>query len=282
MGALTDIAFSFHDIGSSDVGQIVTGAVAALGTGLAASLAASTTRSAFRRAQRRNEIEISRVRNVIVGDTFEVEKSPRSYGGSKADTSGLGVSLEPLDVEEITTDKVRPRGGSSPALAPEERILTSMEKRSEARFQIQTEHYANALRQSTSYFYLSMFVGIIGFILLLVGVGLGLGGLVEIGTVTGAGGILVEGAAGLIFNQANKAKSDAQTNLAAIALAQERDENRQMALIYSSRIADPQLRDTTNVELARKSLEAVRPDRDPPALPPGGTRPAVEPPGTVG
>ena len=58
-----------------------------------------------------------------------------------------------------------------------------------------------------------------GFILLVTGVILALFGHVQIGTVTGAGGVLVEGAAGLIFNQANKAKSDAQSNLTSIALA---------------------------------------------------------------
>ncbi|OBY30894.1 hypothetical protein ACT18_14945 [Mycolicibacter kumamotonensis] len=156
------------------------------------------------------------------------------------------------------------------AQAPvEERILASMERRSEARFQIQSEHWASALRQSTSYFYLSMFVGILGFILIVTGVGLAFGGLAQVGTVTGVAGLLTDGAAGLIFNQANKAKSDAQSNLAAIALAQERDENRQMALIYSSRITDPQLRDSTNVELARKSLDAVHPKQELPAPPPG-------------
>ncbi|MGH2549967.1 MAG: TRADD-N-associated membrane domain-containing protein [Thermomicrobiales bacterium] len=253
--------------------EVVATAVAGVAGAAATAVAASSTRAALRRAQRRNEVEILRVRNVIAGDKYTVEKSTRGYGESK----GVELNLESLDAYEVTTDRVRPHaGGSSPVLTPEERILTSMEKRSEARFQIQTEHYANALRQSTSYFYLSMFVGIIGFILLMVGVGLGVGGLVEIGAVTGAGGVLVEGAAGLIFNQANKAKADAQANLAAIALAQERDENRQMALIYSSRITDPALRDSTNVELARKSLESIRPSADPPALPPGGGTPAIE------
>jgi hypothetical protein len=89
---------------------------------------------------------------------------------------------------------------------------------------------------------------------LLTGVALGLGGVVSVGVVTGLGGALTEGAAALVFQQANRAKSDAQANLAAIAEAAERDDSRQMALIYAARISDGALRDSTNADLARQSI----------------------------
>ncbi len=65
---------------------------------------------------------------------------------------------------------------------------------------------------------------------------------------------MAEGAAALIFNQSNRAKADAQSNLTAIAEAGERDQNRQMALMHASKVEDPELRDSTNADLARQYL----------------------------
>jgi hypothetical protein len=99
-------------------------------------------------------------------------------------------------------------------------------------------------------------VGILGFVALLVGLAVGLAGHVAVGTVTGLGGLLIDGAAALIFKQANRAKSDAQTNLSAITQAAERDENRQMALIYASRVDRDYERNAVNRELAQLPLTA--------------------------
>ncbi|WP_157746209.1 TRADD-N-associated membrane domain-containing protein [Mycobacterium marseillense] len=165
--------------------------------------------------------------------------------------------------------EVRAIGSGAPAqnvheARPEQRLLDALEKRSEARFQIQSAHYANALKQSTTYFYLSAAVGLLGFVLIITGTALALGKAVEIGTATGVAGLLGEAASALVFTQSNRAKSDAQNNLTAIAHAAERDENRQMALIYASKVEDRELRDATNAELARQYLALLN-GTDPPA-----------------
>jgi hypothetical protein len=83
-------------------------------------------------------------------------------------------------------------------------------------------------------------------------VGIAMAELLGVGAVTALGGVLAEAAAAMVFNQANRAKSDAQANLAAIARAAERDENNLMAYIYASRIQDVSMRDATNAALARE------------------------------
>jgi hypothetical protein len=143
------------------------------------------------------------------------------------------------------------------AVRPEQQLLEALEKRSEARFKIQSAHYSNALSQSTIYFFLSIAVGVVGFILIVTGVGLAMAKILEVATLTGLGGLLAEGAAALIFNQSNRAKSDAQANLAAIAQAAERDDNRKMALILASKVEDASLRDITNADLARLYLSLL-------------------------
>lgn len=135
-----------------------------------------------------------------------------------------------------------------------QRLVEALAKRSEERFKIQKEHYNNALRQSTIYFYLSIAVGTLGFILMVTGAALAMAKLVEVAVLTGIGALLAEAAAALIFTQSNRAKSDAQANLTAIGQAAERDENRQMVLIYSWQVKDPALRDSMNAELARQYL----------------------------
>jgi hypothetical protein len=137
---------------------------------------------------------------------------------------------------------------------PEQRLLEAMERRAARRSEIQFQHYAEALRQSGIYFNISAVVGLVGFVLLIVGVALAFASLVEPGVITGVGGVLAEGAAALIFRQAAASKKDSQNNLVEMSQTGEREDNRQMALIYVSRIEDQNLRDQTVSGLARHSM----------------------------
>src|SRR6478609_9675489 len=170
---------------------------------------------AARREQRRNEDQIAQVRGVI-GRVSPIDMSVN--GDQQAPTRRGGST-----VDGWTTDD-----------APDQSLMRGVAERTAARFEIQQTHYANALRQSTTYFYFSLGVGLVGF---------AMADRLEVGTVTAIGGVLAEAAAALVFNQANRAKSDAQANLAAIARAAERDENNLMAYIYASRIQDLAMRD---------------------------------------
>ncbi|MBB3753799.1 hypothetical protein FHT44_006321 [Mycolicibacterium sp. BK634] len=130
-------------------------------------------------------------------------------------------------------------------------LPNGMGERTAARFELQKEHYANALRQSSLYFAYSLAASFSGFALLLTGVGLALANKVDVGVVTGVGGGISEAAAALVFSQANRAKSDAQANLAALIAATETDEKRQMAYLFAAQITDACTRDATFGELAR-------------------------------
>jgi hypothetical protein len=193
---------------------------------------------AARREQRRNDDQIAAVRGVI-GRVLPVDIS---VNGDQATSTRRGG---PTD-KEWGTDET-----------PDQRLMQGVADRTAARFEIQQTHYANALRQSTTYFYFSLGVGLVGFALLATGVGIAMADRIEVGTVTALGGVLAEAAAALVFNQANRAKSDAQANLAAIALAAERDENNLMAYIYASRIQDAATRDATHAALAREMAGAA-------------------------
>jgi hypothetical protein len=193
---------------------------------------------AARREQRRNDDQIAAVRGVI-GRVLPVD---RSVNGDQATPTRRGG---PTDTGW---------GADEP---PDQRLMQGVAERTAARFEIQQTHYANALRQSTTYFYFSLGVGVVGFALLATGVGIAMADRLEVGTVTALGGVLAEAAAALVFNQANRAKSDAQANLAAIALAAERDENNLMAYIYASRIQDVTTRDATHAALAREMAGAA-------------------------
>jgi TRADD-N domain-containing protein len=193
---------------------------------------------AARREQRRNEDQIAQVRGVI----GRVSPIDMSVNGDQHVPTRRGGST----VDGWTTDD-----------APDQSLMRGVAERTAARFEIQQTHYANALRQSTTYFYFSLGVGLVGFALLAVGVGIAMADRLEVGTVTAIGGVLAEAAAALVFNQANRAKSDAQANLAAIARAAERDENNLMAYIYASRIQDLAMRDATHAALAREMAGAA-------------------------
>ena len=195
---------------------------------------------AARREQRRNDDQIAAVRGVI-GRVLPVD---RSVNGDQATPTRRGG---PTDGEWGADE------------TPDQRLMHGVADRTAARFEIQQTHYANALRQSTTYFYFSLGVGVVGFALLATGVGIAMADRLEVGTVTALGGVLAEAAAALVFSQANRAKSDAQANLAAIALAAERDENNLMAYIYASRIQDVATRDATHAALAREMAGAAEP-----------------------
>jgi hypothetical protein len=193
---------------------------------------------AARREQRRNDDQIAAVRGVI----GRVSPIDLSANGNQVTPTRRGG---PTDTEWGTDE------------TPDQGLMQGIAERTAARFEIQQTHYANALRQSTTYFYFSLGVGLVGFALLATGVGIAMADRLEVGTVTALGGVLAEAAAALVFNQANRAKSDAQANLAAIALAAERDENNLMAYIYASRIQDVATRDATHAALAREMAGAA-------------------------
>ncbi len=199
---------------------------------------------AARREQQRNDTQIAQVRGAIERvspiDVFANgdQRTPTRRGGATDEEWGIDSRRSPA---EAATDETT-----------DQSLMRGVAERTAARFEIQQTHYANALRQSTTYFYFSLAVGLVGFALLAVGVGFAMAHLLEVGAVTALGGVLAEAAAALVFNQANRAKSDAQANLAAIALAAERDENNLMAYIYASRIQEVSMRDATHAALARK------------------------------
>jgi hypothetical protein len=150
------------------------------------------------------------------------------------------------------------------ATSEEKQLLDNVSNRAAARFKIQIIHYENALVQSATYFWVSLACGILGFGLLVAGVGLAFDAKVPVATVTGAGGILTGAAAALLFKQADRAKTDAQANLSTISDATQRDENMLSASFYASLIKDrdgSSGRDLTYRRLAELSLDAAK--RDP-------------------
>ena len=187
---------------------------------------------AARGEQRRNDDQIAAVRGVI-------------------------GRVSPIDMSANPGQQTPTRREWGADETQDEGLMRGIADRTAARFEIQQTHYANALRQSTTYFYFSVGVGLVGFALLATGVGIAISDRLQVGTVTALGGVLAEAAAALVFNQANRAKSDAQANLAAIALAAERDENNLMAYIYASRIQDLAMRDATHAALAREMAGAA-------------------------
>lgn len=158
-----------------------------------------------------------------------------------------------IDVAELESRRNESIGGDV-AGASDDPILVEMARRSALRSKIQAKHYADALRQSTVYFYISAVVAVVGFLLVVLGASLAFASLGSAGALTGLAGLVTDGAAALVFKQAANSKADSQRNLTEISEAAERDDNRQMARIYSSRIGDPGLRDATLAELARQSL----------------------------
>jgi hypothetical protein len=229
-------------------------AVAMVAVGGIALTAIGSLTVALRREQRQNEEEIAHVRQVVTRVSLDDSKVG-------ADQEARDRRRTPKPEELETLGGPRPLNEAATPTAPDQRLLDALAERAHARFEIQSAHYANALRQSTTYFYWSLIVGIIGFALLVIGVALAITEHLAVGVVTGVGGILTDAAAALVFRQANPAKSDAQTNLSAIAGAAERDENNLMAYIYASRIQDTSVRDATNAALARQLIAGTAGER---------------------
>ncbi|RZK75282.1 MAG: hypothetical protein EOP28_00340 [Rhodococcus sp. (in: high G+C Gram-positive bacteria)] len=220
----------------------VTTAIAVVVSGLAAgggAIAARSVQKSARKADRENVRRVARVRATLRPD------------GSDDDTIVYGVGR---------------------VVSPDDSLVRSLERRSERRFELLTNHYADALRQSTTYFYLSLVVGIVGFVTILLGGIAVMAGVGDYAAIAAAAGLLIEAAAGLIFKQAHNAKLHAQENLTAIAASSEDADNRAMALVYSSRVQDPAMQDKLYSELAIQSVRAIgrsnQGEPPPPALPP--------------
>jgi hypothetical protein len=219
---------------------IALAAVAAVIVGVAAFVAA-------RHEQSRNKLQVTQMTAALA----DVASAP----------------LLPMDSD--TTAAPSRRRGSTESLAPseldprsEQQLLAGVAARVAARFKVQQIHYERALQQSTTYFYSSLVVGFIGFVLLAAGVGVAFAGMTSAGTVTALGGVVANAAGAMVFNQANRAKQDAQANLVAIARSTEADQATLLAFLCMSRICDQAVRDTTNAALARKLIGA-EPSEDP-------------------
>ncbi|TFI45022.1 hypothetical protein E4P29_04600 [Rhodococcus sp. 1R11] len=134
--------------------------------------------------------------------------------------------------------------------------VAALNRRADLRFDIQIKTYADALQQNTTYFYLSLGVGIVGLLLIAIAGVVAVLGLAGYATVAAVAGFLTESAAALVFNQSHRARKAAQDNLESLAAATEAAEDRALSLIYSARVQDPDRRDELNARLA---LEALRP-----------------------
>lgn len=219
------------------------GAIAALMTAFGARRAAKAELTQNEAAVDRLQAARAAERAVHIGELL-------ADGLGVAPTIGEGAGETPAQLPAAPVQ-------AQAQVHPEQRFVENLERRSETRFQIQSAHYSGALRQSTVYFYFSVGVGFLGFILIFTGAALAIAKFLEVGTLSGVAGLLAEAGSALIFNQSSKAKADAQANLTAIAQAAERDENRQMAYIYASKVEDAALRDSTNAELARQYLSLL-------------------------
>jgi TRADD-N domain-containing protein len=194
---------------------------------------------AARREQSRNEIQVTRMAEVL--------------------SEAAAAPVPPVEADPAAAPSRRRGSAESPSgfdSRTEQQLLDGVAARVAARFKVQQMHYERALQQSTTYFYSSLVVGFIGFALLAAGVALALTGMASAGTVTALGGVVANAAGAMVFNQANRAKQDAQANLVAVARSTEIDEANLLAFVCTGRIADQAVRDTTNAALARKLIGA--------------------------
>jgi hypothetical protein len=198
---------------------------------------------ASRREQARNRTQVAAVAEAVAGATPAFAPSSDD---AQPSTRRRTPSTGPNDV-------ATPSWRSDDT---EDRLLEGVSARVATRFKVLQIHYQRALEQSTTYFYASLIAGLVGFALLLAGAVLALADMTPTGTVTGLGGAIATAAAALIFGQANCAKADAQSNLAAIALSIEEDQKYLLALLCVARIEDATVRDATNAALARELIGA--------------------------
>ncbi|MGU3586060.1 TRADD-N-associated membrane domain-containing protein [Rhodococcus sp. C26F] len=166
-------------------------------------------------------------------------------------TESLGT--EGLKQAEVSSDQVDEveAGGVPPDHVRDMRLRTSTS------YKVLTDHYSNALSQSRMYAYLSYFVGLLGFIIMIVGVVMVYGGSLDSGILAAVVGAVVEGAAALVFSQARKAKGDSQQNLQLLADTVQQDNNRESALLLVALIEDPAERDRALADLARQAMASA-------------------------
>ncbi|ORB58083.1 hypothetical protein BST43_10640 [Mycobacteroides saopaulense] len=132
--------------------------------------------------------------------------------------------------------------------------LAELQARASMNYSVLTEHYANALSQSRVYAYLSYFVGILGFLVMLLGVALTYEGSLGSGILTTVVGAIVDCGAGLVFHQSGKANSNSQSNLKQLSDAVREDNNREIAVHLVGLISDPAVRDQALSDLARQAM----------------------------
>jgi hypothetical protein len=204
---------------------------------------------AGRGEQKRNEDEIAEVIRVAAPNSRNSHLD--RLNGVLGPRSEAEQPFESLRLRDSETLKRSELSSLDARYTPDD-FWSSLAERVDDRYRIECKHFAIALRQSTTYFYFSLGAAIVGFALVCAGVGLALVERVPVGTVTIIGGVLTDVAATLVFAQANRAKSDAQANLSAIAMAIEQDEKYLMAYMCVSQIHESSVRDATHAMLARQ------------------------------
>ncbi|MCD5421378.1 hypothetical protein LRS71_17740 [Rhodococcus pyridinivorans] len=170
-------------------------------------------------------------------------------------------SIEVSEQAKVPSEQDHVEGGESST--PDH--VRDMRLRTSTSYQVLTDHYSNALSQSRVYAYLSYFVGLLGFIIMIVGVVMVYGGSLDSGILAAVVGAVVEGAAGLVFVLSRKANGDSQQNLQLLADTVQQDNNREIALHLVASIEDPRERDRALADLARQAMASATAIRRPPS-----------------
>ena len=136
--------------------------------------------------------------------------------------------------------------------------MTPLERRAERRFELQMSHYGDAKRQYNAYFYASLIVGVLGFVVIMLGGIAVIAGVADYGALTAVGGLVIEAGAAFVFKQSSKAADQAQSNLREISATAEESDRREMAKAYAERIEDVPLRNEVFAKLALESTNGVR------------------------
>ncbi|MEE6178706.1 TRADD-N-associated membrane domain-containing protein [Mycobacterium sp. 050134] len=229
-------------------GSVAVAVIAAVAVALAVGAAVL----AGRRERLRNRIQVQRVADALSEAATALQSADTLNSPTQTPSRRRGGGDSQLQT---------PSESVLPAHNEQRRLTAGVDARVEARFKLQQLHYERALDQSTTYFYVSMVVGVVGLGLVAVGAALALTNRASAGTVTALAGVIGNATAAMIFSQASRAKRDSQTNLAGIARSTEIDEKYLLAFLCASRIEDQAVRDSANAALARALIGADLGDR---------------------
>lgn len=141
--------------------------------------------------------------------------------------------------------------------------MTPVERRAQRRFDLQMAHYGDAKRQYNAYFYASLIIGVLGFVVIMLGGIAVVAGVASYGALTAAGGLVIEAGAAFVFAQSNRAADQAQSNLREISATAEESDRRETARAYAEKIENVELR---NEVFARLALQSASGELDPKAI----------------